>query len=115
MQFDYLEHGAAKSNGLFGTTNARCPDADWPDVGNLVEMTGRTSGMSIRAFAAHLVHAPAFAVPFIAKLFYKVAGIEVCPPGAVFMNVAIEGKFGTPLLVRLRQCAVGCILEQDAQ
>jgi hypothetical protein len=44
---------------------------------------------------------------FIAELLHKMAGIEVGPTRAMFMNVTIKSKLWTPLIVEFRESTVG--------
>jgi hypothetical protein len=58
--------------------------------------------MRIRPFAAHLVQAPDFTMSRVAVLLYKIARIEVRPPRAVLVDIAIESELWTALFIHLR-------------
>ena len=44
---------------------------------------------------------------FITKLLDEIPSVEMRPPRAMLMNVAIIGEFWPPLVVGLRQRAIG--------
>ncbi len=71
--------------------------------------------MGIGALAAHLVQTPTFAVALVSELLDELAGIEVCAPRALIVNIAVISELRTSLIVSLGECAVGRILQQDAQ
>src|SRR5580704_2677333 len=62
-----IENRYLKCHALFGAAHARRANADRPDVGHLVELPDRATGVSVGPFAAQLVQTPSLAVAFIAE------------------------------------------------
>ncbi len=101
MNWDNFEHRHAERNAFLRASYARCADANWPHVRNLIEMSRRASGMSIRPLTAHFVETPAFAVALVTELLHEMAGIKVRPARAVLMNVAVVGELRPLFFVEL--------------
>src|ERR1039458_3505107 len=97
---DSFEGRHFPKHAFFGAAHAGNSRPDRPAVGNFIEMARGARGMSERSFAAKLVEAPALAMAFVAEPSRKPAGVEVCPPRAVFVNHALVGELRAANLVQ---------------
>src|SRR6516225_3759809 len=68
----------------------------------------------LRAFAAHLVEAPAFAVSFVSPLLDVPAGVVVSAALALIVNDPAVSKQGTVILVRSRKLTKSKIVHQHS-
>lgn len=115
MNLDHLKHRHPEGDALFGAADTGRTYTDGPHIRNFIEVSGRASGMRVWSFAPQLVQAPAFAMPVIAKLFHKPAGVKVRSSRAMLMNVAVVGKLGPPFLIEFGQRPRGSKLKHYAQ
>ena len=68
--------------------------------------------VACRSLAAHLVQAPAFAVPFIAPFGDEAAGVVMCAPLALIVDDAAIGEQGPVILIERGQIVEGQVMDQ---
>ena len=66
---------------------------------------------SDRAFATHLVEAPALAVSFVVPLAHKLTGVEMAATLTVVVDASSIGEEGASQIVSSRQAVEGEIMD----
>ena len=105
MNLDGLEDRHVEDDPLLRAANAWCSQPDRPAIRHLVELARRAARVSHRAFAAHLVQAPALLVAIIAEIFYEASSVEVRATRAVIVNQPVIRELRATKLVQSRQLA----------
>ena len=68
-----------------------------------VEFYRWTVEKGLRAFAAHLIQAPALSVSFIAPLLHKLSGIKMSPSFTIIMDSLSMRKEGALAVIKDRK------------